>query len=112
MGAGLLAIQFHVSTPLESSTAPVGTASSDQLTSFAAAADVAGDVPGDAAPTLSQVARPSNREKPIPVMAAPSRSTCWAGTSSRTHRPVAGRAPMKRRLTVPLLPYSIALSPQ
>jgi len=45
----------------------------------------------------SQVAWPSNREKPMPVIAPPSRPTALAGTSRRTHWPVAGRAPTKWR---------------
>ena len=63
-------------------------------------------------PARSQVARPPCSVKAMPVTLRASSPTSAAGTSSRTHCPVAGNGPMKRRLAVPSVPQAMMLAPQ
>src|SRR3954465_14340583 len=63
-------------------------------------------------PAASQLARPLKRVKAIPRSVLPSSPTWLAGTSRRTHRPLAGSDPIYRRLADPELPYTMLFSPQ
>src|SRR3954452_5210587 len=66
----------------------------------------------DPLPAASQLARPLKRVKAIPRSVLPSSPTWLAGTSRRTHRPLAGSDPIYRRLADPELPYTMLFSPQ
>src|SRR5438105_1373838 len=99
-GAGLLLTQFQESPPSAFATAPAGNESSTHTIVFESGLFVVVETGGvvsaitDALPASSQVARPSNWLKDMPLTVLPSKSTWLAGTSRRTHWPAAGSGPM------------------
>src|SRR5260370_7579653 len=63
-------------------------------------------------PATSQTVRPSIVVNDIPVIGDPSSTTEEAGTSSRTHCPVAGRSPTRYLLGCPSTPHTVESTPQ